>query len=558
MNEKETSGVAGCGQLELSTRPTFIWPESRVHVGLAAYSENPPGRQLFKDADLISGLLVGVDDGTIKWLDELLSSAAEIHIHLVLVLFAACPTREAHLRSIDILRRSLDGIKKTLEVHLLPMEELFGSDFRRMNLPPTVLQAHNSTTGHTVMSIGSVGDAGHDLVSVGSLNLVFQPDAAMRDVWRRWFQHLLSSSASLDDTNVKIPYLVPAKGDGEAARLWEEFTRACRTDKAEASPKPIVDPATGEILADVNGKKVVAWDGGKTALDPLGQILQQVYGSGWLVTVDEATRIKPLTVPVKATLLGQQSERNVGALKQKQTFTLQVLDDEVDKAIEKCRKVTDVMELLAYPLSQGNRWLPEAAKALLEKELESKNQEGQEALRGALDGHSIKDFITSRAAEIRKDLNEMYRQLGQGDAVPEDKVKAVLDDVEHRLTLALEARITPRAVYNRIGAPDLTAVAPEENWNQPLSLLTRSARALRESLTDVYFLRKFSGLSFSDVEFRKACDVFGDVIVTGADVRRARNELTQIEQIVNREQSSKKRCVSIWQIVKGAATQVGK
>ena len=558
MNDDEIFGGSQSGVPKLSVKPAFIWPESRVHAGVAIYADQPPGRQLFTGADLISGLLVGVDDEAITWLDELLRSAPKIHIHLALVLFAAGPTRQAHLRSIDMLRKSLDGIDKTLKVHVLPMAELFGPDFKRMNLPPTVVQAHNSTNGQTVMSIGSVGDAGHDPFSVGSLNFVFHPDDAMRDVWRRWFQHVLSSSVPLSDATVLIPHLVPAKGDAEAARLWEEFAQACRAPNAAAGPRPTVDPATGEILTDANGEKVVAWDGGKTALDPLGQIFQQVYASGWLVTVDEATRIKPLTIPVKATLLGQQSERNVGALKQKQSFTLQVLDDAVDKAIEKCRKVTDVMELLAYPLSQGNRWLPEAAKGLLEKELESKNEEGQKALRGALGGKSIKDFITSRAAQIRKDLNEMYRQLGQGDAVPEDKVKAVLDEVARRLAQALDARITPRAVYNRIGPPDLTATASDENWNQPLSLLTRSARALRESLTDPYFPRKFSGLSFTDIEFRKACDVFGDVIVTKADTDRAKGELTRIEQILNENLSSKEKCRGIWEVITAAKPQPSK
>jgi len=213
------------------------------------------------------------------------------------------------------------------------------------------------------------------------------------------------------------------------------------------------------------------------------------------------------------------------------------------------------MELLAYPLSQGNRWLPEPAKGLLEKELESKNEEGQKALRGALGGRSIKDFITSRAAQIRKDLSEMYRLLGQGDAVPEDKVNAVLDEMERRLAQALDARITPRAVYNRIGPPDLTATAPDENWNQPLSLLTRSARALRESLTEPYFPRKFSGLSFSDIEFRKACDVFGDVIVTKADTDRAKDELTQIEQILSEKLSSREKCRGIWEVITAAKPQ---
>jgi hypothetical protein len=79
--------------------------------------------------------------------------------------------------------------------------------------------------------------------------------------------------------------------------------------------------------------------------------------------------------------------------------------------------VNDVIGLLTYPLSQGNRWLPEGAKDLLEKELDERNQQGQKLLKEALGGNDIKEFVGKRTEGIRKDLDAMYRQLGQGDAV---------------------------------------------------------------------------------------------------------------------------------------------
>lgn len=250
------------------------------------------------------------------------------------------------------------------------------------------------------------------------------------------FQQCGSSAPLAEDTR-QVPHLVPAKGDPEAARLWEAFELACQGVNPAASAGPTVDPETGEVKTDADGKEIDAWDEGKIALDPLGQIFQQVYGNGWLVTVDEATRIKPLTIPVKATLLGQQSERTVGALKEKQSFTLQVLDDKVDKAIEKCLKVTDVMELLTYPLSQGNRWLPEAAKGLLEKELESRNEEGKKALRDALGG----DNITAEGAEslLMKQFespNEEVKRAIQdalgGDTIKPEVAKSLVEKIPPR------------------------------------------------------------------------------------------------------------------------------
>jgi len=201
-------------------------------------------------------------------------------------------------------------------------------------------------------------------------------------------------------------------------------------------------------------------------------------------------------------------------------------------------------------LSKGNRWLPDTAKSLLEKELEFRNEQALKALRDALGGNSIERFIAIRTESIRKDLNEMYRQLGQGNEVPDDKLKIVLNDINLRLTQALNTRITPRAVYNRIGAPDLTVYAPDENWNQPLSILVRSSRILRESLTDPYFTRRFTGMSFLEKDFREACDVFGDIIVAKREPNRAKEELGKIDEIINAEKSAKVKCLEVWSMIR--------
>jgi hypothetical protein len=303
-------------------------------------------------------------------------------------------------------------------------------------------------------------------------------------------------------------------------------------------------------VSEQNGQEVVPWDEGATALDPLALVFQQVYSRGWLVTLDEGTRIKPLTIPVKATLLGQKSERSVGALRQKQSFSLQVLDDIAEKAIEKCRKVTDVMELLTYQLSQGNRWLPDAAKGLLERELEKRNTLGQKVLRDALGTNDIDRFVATRVGDLRKDLDEMYRQLGQGNEVPNDKMGMVLDEIKKRLKQALDTRITPRAIYNRIVPPDLTRSALDENWNQPLLLLERSARILRESLTDPYFPRRLSGMDLSENDFRGACNVFEDTIVAKQNAQHSKNQLQQLDQIMEAEKPAKEKCRDVWRLIK--------
>lgn len=538
----------------LRNDPSFIWPEPRWHTGQGHYDHVPPFHSHIEEADLINGVLVGTADKTVEWLSALLKKEGKRRILLVVIVYPAGPTRQEHLLNLQTLQNRPSGTDQELEVRVLPVERAFGHDFERMTMPPSVLQAIDSNRDKTWLCIGSVGDVGQDEAHVASFNVVFEPDNGLRDHWRRWFQYLFSDSAPLTSETARMPHLVPPGGDPRAAVMWADFVKACRGAETDRSSRPAVDPVTGEVTKEADGTQVQPWDEEKTKLDPLAQQLQRVYSQGYLVTVDETTRIKPLAIPVKAALLDQRSERTMGALTQKQSFTLQVLGASVAKEVEKCRLVTDLMGLLTYLLSQGNRWLPEGAKSLLENELENRNQKGMEALRKALGGTDVPQFITKRRESIRNDLDAMYRQLSQGTSVPEDKFNAILEDVENRLSEALKARITPKAVYNRISPPGLTAASADENWNQPLSLLIRSARLLRESFTDRYFPRRFIGLSFSEEEFRTAMDIWGDVTLKKPDPRQAQVELDALADIESNPKGAKEKCVAVWHIITGEKT----
>jgi hypothetical protein len=604
-------------KIELENIPSFVWPEPRYHAGQGRYKQTPPFYEILEMGDLISGMVVGANENTVEWLSSILKNEGEKCVKIVLIVYPASPTRKGHLVAVkELLGNSQKPLKKN-NIRILPVRRSIGSDSEKMVLPPTVLMSFNSKTGKTYLCIGSIGDLGCDKILNCSFNIVFEPDDRLRDYYRRWFQYLYANAAKLNNSTIEIPHLVPAMGDLAAAEKWNEFEKICSQDGIKyGATKPNVDKQTGEVLTDSDGNKIESWDNDLTKLDPISQEINKVYSAGWLVTIDEATRIKPLTIPVKATLLGEHSESNIGALTRRQSFSLKVLDDSVDKAIEKCRKVTDLMNVLTYSISQGNRFLPAHAKKLLETELNLRNLQGQEALKNALGGndispqeaqnilekifkiensdipfkikerweenkqscavaketlddlinaenktlqnmvnqvvinHLINKFIEDRSKKIHNDLNEMYQQLGRGSTVPSDKLETVLKDIEKRLGNAFNGRITPRAIYNRISAPDFTVNAPDENWNQPLILLSRSATTMRESFTDPYFIRQFSGLSLTVEKFREACDIFGDYIVSKPDLGIAGNELEEIKKILATNCSSKEKCIKIWHIIK--------
>ena len=175
-------------------------------LGLRGYATHPPFDAAVSAADLVAGLLVGVADKTIQWLQTLVALPGPRCISLVVVVFPAGPTREEHLITLKMLQAQITGPEQELDIRLLPIPRAFGPDYERMILPPTVLQAHESSTSKTTLCIGSIGDSGRDTVGLSSFNVVFQADDALRDAWCRWFQYLFASAVPLTTDTVRIPH----------------------------------------------------------------------------------------------------------------------------------------------------------------------------------------------------------------------------------------------------------------------------------------------------------------------------------------------------------------
>ena len=125
----------------------------------------------------------------------------------------------------------------------------------------------------------------------------------------------------------------------------------------------------------------------------------------------------------------------------------------------------------------------------------------------------------------------------------------MLEEIKKRLTSALDERITPGVVYNDLSAPDLGASAPPENWSQPLSLLQHAATLVRKSLTDSYFSRNFSKLSFTEEECLRVCNLFSDHLLGSRDFKKAQQEQEWIEQIQESDAVSRTKCERILEIV---------
>ena len=528
----------------------------RWHAGHGEYPDSPPFRAALREATLLAGVVTGIADGALGWLGEIIRQPGTRRIRLVFAVYPAGPTRPEHLVAASMLAAEAAGFDVDVQFRVLPVERAFGEECELPSLPPTLLYAQ-AAKGAPLLCLGSTGDGGCDQPAAWSFNAVFQPDDSLRDAWRRWFGFITEKAVPLTADTAQIPRLTPARGDIEGARLWRDFVECCVATNAEKSvAEPQVNPETGEVIpvTTESGAPTETWDGDATKLDPLAREFGRIYAAGKLVTVDESTRLKPLVVSVTAATFGEQSEKTVGNVRRKQQFVLEILDDATTREVEKCRKIGDVVRLLSLQLGQGVRWIPQAAIALLGREIEARNKRGAELL-GAAVGGDVEAFIKTREKIIRDNLNGMYRDLGHGDQIPEDRVQAVIEDVRGRLTKALTSSVAPTPVFNPIAAPDLTNSAGDEAWAQPLSLAFHAARALRQSISDPYFQRQFKPLVFTQDEFEAVMDVFEDHLCKERKFRSADSELTTLAEIEASDALMLDKCRDVVALMRGDASK---
>lgn len=541
---------------QLDLKPPFLWPEARWHAGQGDYPEQPPFRAALREATLLGGVVIGLSDGTLNWLGEVIHRPGARRIRLVFAVYPAGPTRAEHLLAASMLAAEAAGSFTDVQFRVLPLERVFGADCELPSLPPTLIYVQAGENA-PLLCLGSTGDGGCDKPSVWSFNAVFQPDDVLRDAWRRWFGFIFEKAAPLTAETVQIPHLAPAPGDIEAGRAWREFVERCNSDNAtRPSVETQVNPETGEVIpvATETGTPAETWDKDATKLDPLAHEFSRIYAAGKLVTVDESTRLKPLVVSVTAATFGEQSKKTVGNVLRKQQFTLEILDEATTKKVETCRKIGDVVRLLSLQLSQGVRWIPQAGIALLEREIVARNKRGAELL-GAAVGGDVEGFVKKREKAIRENLSAMYRDLGHGDQMPEDRVQLVLKDVSSRLEKALASSVAPTPIFNPIAAPNLTNAAGDAAWTQPLSLALHAARGFRQSITDPYFQRQFKLLAFKQDEFEAAMDVFGDYLRKKREFSSADDELAVLTEIESSEDSLLEKCRKVVALIRGKQDQ---
>lgn len=283
--------------------------------------------------------------------------------------------------------------------------------------------------------------------------------------------------------------------------------------------------------------------------DELIQVLSHVFQHGKLVAASRSSRSRSLNVPIKASLLGKDSAKTMGALTSKVSFSLTILDPETGKAVEDCRKVTDLIKFLSLPLDASTRWIPDAAVRLLEAELSARNDQGVMLLRAAI-GSNIDEYLAKQEVIVRENLTQFYQQSGAAGGPSEKQVVEILADIRERLQPAVNGKLTNEVLYTVLDLGNLGEAKDDQRWAAPRSLLYHTAVLQRSAFVDPAFDRAFKFSTFARDAFLKSMDVFGDSFVSSSDKERAKKELQQLEDIDASPVGEFEKCRLIWGVVK--------
>jgi hypothetical protein len=511
-----------------------------------------------EQADSIQGLLIDLTARGINVLRRAIGAQKPFKGYLVVALTPAGPTRQEDLLELLNLRDEYQGDNFSLELRLLPLPSGVTAITRHAIMPPSSLLLRNSRNQTCSLWLGSNGDLDtHRPYHCASLNLLVPLTPLLADSWQHQFDYVAAKSAPLQATSLAIPALVPAPGELAAAQQWQAYCQDLfAQDSLLPAPEVTIDEKTGEIRAVAADGTPVPVPSQSTGTRPLPQSLREilpVFEQGALASVDETSRIRPLTIPVKSFLFDQQTEKQIGAVKQKQSFTLELLDEKTARETERCRKIGPTLALFSFSLGHGIHWVPNAVRPLLEAERKKMEQDAQAAL-GAVSKQGVDAWVDSQWKRYENDLRSMYRTLNGGQGEPTaEQMHAVRAEALRRLNAAIKGPLVPSLSYGAF-IPEIGQTTDGiTGLGKMLELLSSAAVTLRQPYADNFFQRNFSKRVTKLEDWETAMNVLGD---TGpARLQRksedeAKRETAEIEELLASAKTPEQKVDDLWSIIR--------
>lgn len=541
-------------------KPPYLWAS-----GVLGRGQEFPYDWLPDSLSSISGVVAGVDEVGADWIDYLLRWRPELHMALVIVVTPAGATNRDVLERLYLLTLQFES---RLCIRLC-------TSSGQLPGPTTTLCFVDKEEPAYYLTMGPHAVIGNKPLEPSRTTLVLKPTIELLDSWRTWFVWQWQNAATLQLSLTEVPALVAAKGDPRAIELWETYRglvasamsdeRSLQTDQdatvAVSSPteEPASEHGPGSVTeAEANQEKFLQEFLGLPSKDELFERLARIYSLGHLISVDKFSRVPPLECPAKPEWFGIARTKRVGRIKRDIKYSLSALSDEDTKTLEGIRTfLSRILPKLAFSLSDGQRWIPLKAKAILDRELAKESTDGAKLLETLINGN-IEAYLKGQRERIAQDANDMAKEFSSDGTVRADALEDIFTAVSERLIRFKKGPMIPTYSLSSISIPPESASGHSSPWPQFLQLLHGIAVYPRECLSSHYFFRGVERLT--EDELAVAMDIFGDHIWTMRENRRvlgvAKSELALLEQLMAADADTRQKCAWVLMVIEGRGEEV--
>ena len=533
-------------EIEVSV-PDLI-PDTRVRAGAVAYSQPTCLSHLVGRTSELYGVISGLDHRGAEWLRWVAEQPHKPKGLLVLSLYAGCPTWD------DVLQDALDIQEATDErFRFRVMVRRSGPD-RPANL--LWLRSNERDPGTAV-----IGNVANFLVDVSwdhtDATMTVPLTTTGAEAVRRWMDWIDQHSKPLTTTTAAAPRLVLPIGTDEGRRLWDAYLALLDQDGEDVPAEPIVevDPQTGEVSAkDTTGNPLptLTSSGTLRRVDPVFEVVQKVLTAGRVVSIDRVGRPPPFDAPLPPAMFGQQANAQFGALRRHQQFT--IFDDRTRKTLDNRRnEAADTLRRFSLMLQENQRWVPNAAFPLFEKELDEVAKRGMTVLGTATGNTKPSEFVKAQRGKIEADCQNMLMQMGLRMSPDPALLDTVLDNLLIRLLANIEGGMRPKL---GLGMYQVAEDHREgrQPWGTIQTFLVGSVRIIREALTDPFHFR---GVTVERRAFVEAFDLFDDPLVKQfVDGKPFEKDASQQLEIIKKIEADAtatpwSRSSALWKLIKG-------
>ena len=422
-------------------------------------------------------------------------------------------------------------------------------------------------------SVGSSPSFGLGVPAAGDVNLWITLSASQTNDIRQLARAYWESAAKLTKHRCDVPRLDPCKGNEEGYIHWQAF-EAMLNDTSDSFGQP--GPSIRELPLTSDGKLdeeaiPISQDAPAPVLvNHMPKIpivvddVQALYERGALVSIQH--KVKPMSVPIPASLFGQQGAQQVGAVQYKQQFRIDLFADEATaKEVEQQRKrITDLVQLFSYSFGTGKYWVPNTARAVLNAAIDNAGKSSQSTLNVAYGG-DLDKFLEKRRSAIKQDLESIYTRFYPSTAMPSDSVEKVISLLRDRVKGATKGGLAPKITSTTISFRYSTDQR-EDPWSDAVLLLSKIAVRSRELVTDRFKPRELKIADVSVPDYLNAMNVMGDALVALAldkgwespwVVERARTEMEALHAYGTTDDSGEARCQWLVNLIKGRNRRSG-